>query len=73
MSDYTVERSGNASWTESKRYVIKKGKKEVLKLHDPKEAEMVCDYLNQITGGKKKKPAKKSAPKKEEVKPEKKD
>lgn len=72
MSEYSVERSETTSWTESKRYVIKKGRKEVLKLHDPKEAEMVCNYLNQITNGKKKKPAKKAV-KKEEAKSEKKD
>lgn len=34
------------TWTSNKEYEILKGNKVVLKLHDRKEADEVCKYLN---------------------------
>lgn len=61
MVKYTVERIDTDSWTEKKKYVIKEGRKEVLKFHYQDEAEEVCAFLNKINGKSKRKTSKKTS------------
>ena len=62
MAEYTVERNVE-NWSESKRYVIKKGKKIVLRFKYEEEANEVCEYLNKLKPSKSRKTSLK--PKKE--------
>ena len=48
---FTVERT-ERTWTSKKEYLIKEGKKELLKLSDRYEAEEVCKLLNKVAGKK---------------------
>lgn len=54
MAEYTVERNVE-NWSESKRYVIKKGKKIVLRFKYEEEANEVCEYLNKLKPSKSRK------------------
>ena len=56
--NYTLEEEPG-SWTSRRKYIIKEGRKQILKLSDEKEAQAVLNYLNSLNKTKKTKPTKK--------------